>query len=145
MLKPLNHTINNKVPNLPIKTLSTSTSMYQPSSSYKNLTKCQMESLPPFSLLVDLAIKLFLFSKPSAVLLASMGADKWALCLVTTLAIINKMILNICIWAFLVAQLVKNLPAMWETWVQSLGWEDLLEKGKAIHCSILAWRIPWTV
>ena len=43
------------------------------------------------------------------------------------------------------AQLVKNLPAMRETWVQSLGWEDLLEKGKATHPSILAWRIPWTV
>ena len=48
-------------------------------------------------------------------------------------------------WAFLVAQLVKNLPAMWETWVQSVGWEDPLEKGKATHSSILAWRIPWTV
>ena len=45
-------------------------------------------------------------------------------------------------WASLVAQLVKNLPAMWETWVQSLGWEDPLEKGKATHFSILAWRIP---
>ena len=43
------------------------------------------------------------------------------------------------------AQLVKNPPAMWETWVQSLGWEDALEKGKATHSSILAWRIPWTV
>ena len=43
------------------------------------------------------------------------------------------------------AQLLKNLPAMWETWVQSLGWEDPLEKGKATHSSILAWRIPWTV
>ena len=45
----------------------------------------------------------------------------------------------------LVAQLVKNLPAMWETWVRFLGWEDALEKGKATHSSILAWRIPWTV
>ena len=43
-----------------------------------------------------------------------------------------------------VAQLVKNLPAMWETWVQSLAWEDPLWKGKATHSSILAWRIPWT-
>ena len=43
------------------------------------------------------------------------------------------------------AQLVKNLPAMWETWVRSLGWEDPLEKGKASHSSILAWRIPWSV
>ena len=47
--------------------------------------------------------------------------------------------------ASLVAQLVKNLPAMCETWVWSLGWEDPLEKGKATHSSILAWRIPWTV
>ena len=46
-------------------------------------------------------------------------------------------------WASLVAQLVKNLPAMWESWVRSLGWEDTLEKGKDTHCSILAWRIPW--
>ena len=43
------------------------------------------------------------------------------------------------------AQLVKNLPAMQETWVQSLGWDDPLEKGKATHSSILGWRIPWTV
>ena len=47
--------------------------------------------------------------------------------------------------ASLVAHLVKNLPAMWETWVRSLGWKDPLEKGKATHSSILAWRIPWTV
>ena len=52
-------------------------------------------------------------------------------------------------WASLVApleaQLVENLPAMWETWAQSLGWEEPLETGKAPHSSILAWRIPWTV
>ena len=48
-------------------------------------------------------------------------------------------------WASLVALLVKNQPAMWETWVRSLSWEDPLEKGKATHSSILAWRIPWTV
>ena len=48
-------------------------------------------------------------------------------------------------WASLVAQLVKNPPAMQETWVQSLGWEDTLEKGKATHPSILGSRIPWTV
>ena len=48
-------------------------------------------------------------------------------------------------WASLVAQLVKNPPAMRETWVQSLGWEDRLKKGMATHSSILAWRIPWTV
>ena len=45
----------------------------------------------------------------------------------------------------LAAQLVKNLPAMWETWVRSLGWEDPLEKGKTTHPSILARRISWTV
>ena len=48
-------------------------------------------------------------------------------------------------WASLVAQLGKNLPAMRDTWVWSLGWKDPLEKGKATHSSILAWRIPWTV
>ena len=42
------------------------------------------------------------------------------------------------------AQLVENPPAMWETWVQSLGWEDPPEKGKATHSSFVAWRIPWT-
>ena len=46
--------------------------------------------------------------------------------------------------AFLVAQTVKILPAMQESWVRSLGWEDPLEKGTATHSSILAWRIPWT-
>ena len=45
---------------------------------------------------------------------------------------------------FLVAQTVENLPAMQETWVRSLGWDDPLEKGMATHSSILAWRIPWT-
>ena len=47
-------------------------------------------------------------------------------------------------WASLVAQMVKNLPLVRNTWVQSLGWEDPLEKGMATHSSILAWRIPWT-
>ena len=46
------------------------------------------------------------------------------------------------VWTFLVAQIAKNLPAMRETWVQSLGWEDPLEEGMATHSSILAWRIP---
>ena len=46
--------------------------------------------------------------------------------------------------ASLVAQMVKNLPAMKEAWVQSLGWEDPLEKGMVTHSNILAWRIPWT-
>ena len=47
-------------------------------------------------------------------------------------------------WASLVAQMVKNLPAMQETWVRSLGWEDPLEKEMATHSSILVWKIPWT-
>ena len=47
-------------------------------------------------------------------------------------------------WASIVAQLVKNLPAMQETWIQSLDWDDPLEKGKATHSSILAWGIPRT-
>ena len=61
----------------------------------------------------------------------------------------NECFLKICIlrhlWASLVAQLVKNPPAMRKTWVQSWGWEDPLEKGMATHSSILSWRIPWTV
>ena len=48
-------------------------------------------------------------------------------------------------WASMADQIVKNLPAIRETWVQSLGWEDPLEKGKTTHSCILAWRIPWTV
>ena len=47
--------------------------------------------------------------------------------------------------ASLVAQLVNNPPAMWETWVRSLDWEESLEKGRGTHSSILIWRIPWTV
>ena len=48
-------------------------------------------------------------------------------------------------WAYLVAQLIKNPPAMWETWVRLLGWEAPLEKEKATLSRILAWRIAWTV
>ena len=48
-------------------------------------------------------------------------------------------------WASLAAQLVKNLPTKWETWVRSLCWEYPLENGKATDSSVLAWRIPWTV
>ena len=48
------------------------------------------------------------------------------------------------IGASLVAQMVKLLPTMWETWVQSLGWEDPLEKKMTTHSSTLAWKIPWT-
>ena len=47
-------------------------------------------------------------------------------------------------WVSLVAQLVNNPPAMWETWVRSLGWEDPLEKGMATHSSVRAWRILQT-
>ena len=51
---------------------------------------------------------------------------------------------KLLLWAFLVAQMVKNMPAMQETWVQFLGQEDPLEKEMAIHSSTLAWKIPWT-
>ena len=54
-------------------------------------------------------------------------------------------ILGYKVTSYFVTQLVKNLPAMQETWVQSLGWEDPLEKGKVTPSSILAWRIPWSV
>ena len=47
-------------------------------------------------------------------------------------------------WASLMAQMIKNPSTMQETWLRFLGWEDLLEKGMAIHSSLLAWRIPWT-
>ena len=47
-------------------------------------------------------------------------------------------------WASLMAQMIKNLPAIQETWLQSLGWEDPLEKGMTTHSSILAWRVLWT-
>ena len=61
----------------------------------------------------------------------------------------NAQVQNWCsvmlILASLVAQRIKRLPAMWETQVRSLGWEDPLEKGKATHSSILAWKIPWAV
>ena len=53
--------------------------------------------------------------------------------------------MNVLLGASLVAQLGKSPPAMWETWVQSLGWEDPLEKRKATLTNILAWRIPWIV
>ena len=54
--------------------------------------------------------------------------------------LINKGFLD----STVVAQIVKNSPAMWEPWVQSLGWEGPLEKGMATHSSLPAWRIPWT-
>ena len=55
---------------------------------------------------------------------------------------INRYISQLFDSTFLVAQMVKNLPAVQETWVQPLGWEDPLEKGMATHSSFLAWRIP---
>ena len=54
------------------------------------------------------------------------------------------MVDQVFLGASLVAQLVKNLPAMWETWVCSLGWEDPLEGGMVTYSSILVWRFPWT-
>ena len=61
------------------------------------------------------------------------------------LSSITLRLLLMGMWASEVARLINNLPAMWETWVQSLGWDDPLEKEMATHSSILAWRIPWTV
>ena len=58
--------------------------------------------------------------------------------------VLSFLALSFSHWTSLVAQLVKNPPAMRETWVRSLGWDDPLEKGKATHSSILAWTIPWT-
>ena len=67
----------------------------------------------------------------------------------SSLLIINMYIINVYVRASLVAQSVKNLPAMQETWVQFLGWEDPFEKEMATHSSMphssmLAWKIPWT-
>ena len=56
----------------------------------------------------------------------------------------NHLMSSLAFWTSPVTQLVKNLPAVWETWVRSLGWEDPLEKGKATHSSILARRIPYS-
>ena len=56
----------------------------------------------------------------------------------------NEAGVNLIYEASLVAQMVKRLPAMWETWVRSLGWEDLLEKKMATHSSTLAWKMPQT-
>ena len=57
----------------------------------------------------------------------------------------TTVVLFLSFYRSLVVQLVKNPPAMWETWVRSLGRKDPLEKGKATHSSILTWRIPWTM
>ena len=73
------------------------------------------------------------------------GLKKSMECIVHGVATSQTQLSDFHFTASLVAQQVKNLPAMQETWVQSLGWEDPLEKGKATHSSILAWRIPWTI
>ena len=61
------------------------------------------------------------------------------------IAVKHFFIYLLAIWASLVAQLVRNPPAMRETWLRSLGWEDPMEKGKATHSSVLTWRISWTI
>ena len=58
---------------------------------------------------------------------------------------LSNILLNMCVCVCVLAQTVKNLPAMQETQVQSLGWEDPVEKGKASHSSVLVWRFPWSV
>ena len=60
-----------------------------------------------------------------------------------TRSLLNYLYIKLCFIVSLVAQMVKHLPTMRETWVQSLGWEDPLEKEMATHSSILAWKIPW--
>ena len=90
-----------------------------------------------------------------AIFIPAYASSNPAFCIMYSSYKLNKQGDNIQLWdipfpiwnqsvASLVAQLVKSLPAMWETWVHSLGWEDPLEKGTATH-SILAWRIPWSV
>ena len=64
-------------------------------------------------------------------------SDQTTLCISTSTTLC-------CHWASVVARVVKNPPAMWETWVQPLDCEDLLEKGMATHSNILAWELPWT-
>ena len=75
--------------------------------------------------------------------IGSWGVKASNLCYIlnTEIDTVHKQIAGIS----MVAQLVKDPPVMRETWVQSLDWEDSLEKGKATHSSILAWRIPWTI
>ena len=65
-------------------------------------------------------------------------------CVISLTRVSWQMQLLTPLWGFFVGSMVKNLPAMWETWVQSLGREDPLEKEMGAHSSILAWRIPWT-
>ena len=69
--------------------------------------------------------------------------DNWCNRLLLGLVLVFLKCTDIWEWASLVAQMVQNLPAMQGTWVQSLGWEDALEKAMATHSSTLAWRIPW--
>ena len=77
--------------------------------------------------------------------IAGTHGNLFLLCLPLNLNFSKNILLYDLKRASLVAQLGKNLPAMQETWVRSLGWEDTLEKRTATHCNILAWRIPWTV
>ena len=65
-------------------------------------------------------------------------------CIVHGVAKSRTQLSDFHLWASLVAQTVKNLPAVQETWVRSLGWEEPLEKEMPTHSSVLAWKIPWT-
>ena len=86
--------------------------------------------------------------KTEAVILPALSAARWhPSCLGLTFPSQMSLAIRpliVSLRASLVAQTLKNLPAMQETWVRSLDWEDALEKGTATHSSILAWRIPWT-
>ena len=81
--------------------------------------------------MISYGIHLFLFTSLSIIILGPS-------------MLLQMAIFHSVFWgASLAAQMVKNLPAMWETWVQALCWEEPLEKEMATHCNILAWRIPW--
>ena len=83
---------------------------------------------------------------PEFKILAILIGVLWYSIVLICISLMTSITEHLCMFrASLIAQLVKNLPAMWETPVQFLCWEDPLEKGQATHFSILAWRIPWTV
>ena len=88
-----------------------------------------------------------LFSSVQSLSCVLLLASPWTAARQASLSITNPQSLLKLMSSMLVimAQLVKNPPAMWDTWLQSLGWDDPLEKRKAVHSSILAQRIPWTV
>ena len=92
--------------------------------------------------LLDLTVALFLVFKAISILFFIVAEAIYIP--INSVGGVPFLYILINTWAPWVTQLVKNLHAMWETWIGSLGWEDPMEKGMATHSSILAWRIPWT-